>query len=217
MNEHTTDHLELYTIGHSNHEWSVFAALLRKNSITAIADVRSSPYSRFNPQFNRELLERMLNEDGVRYVFLGRELGARRDEPECYEGRQARYEKIAESPLFLEGIGRLLKGAKENRIALLCAEKDPITCHRMVLVCRTLRRYGLDLIHILDDGNVESNADAERRMMSATGVPETDLFQSQDELLEEAYRQQGLRIAWVEPEDEPSDGLAPARSEDYLE
>lgn len=214
MSDASVVHPQLFTIGHSTHEWPAFVALLRKHSISTMADVRSSPYSRFNPQYNREALERGLNEAGIQYVFMGRELGARRDESECYEGRQARYENIARTPLFLEGIDRVRKGAAEHRIALMCAEKDPITCHRMVLVGRALRTDGLELLHILEDGSIEANADAERRMVSATGLPESDLFRSREELVEEAYRQQGLRIAWVDPEDDSSGRTTPVRKED---
>ena len=199
----------LYTIGHSNHEWDVFAALLRQHSISAIADVRSSPFSRFNPQFNRELLERQLKVDGLQYVFMGRELGARRDEPECFEGRQARYEKIAKSPMFLDGIRRLQSGVTKHRIALMCAEKDPITCHRMVLVCRVIQAEGVECRHVLEDGSIETNAEAEERLLSLAGLSELDLFRSRDELLADAYEQQGLRIAWVEPEPVGEEGNTP--------
>jgi len=208
MKTQTNGHTELFTIGHSNHEWPEFVALLHQHSITAIADVRSSPYSKFNPQYNQNVLVQTLNDEGVQYVFMGRELGARRHESECYVGRQASYEKIAQSPLFMDGVERLLKGAKEHRIALMCSEKDPITCHRMVLVCKAIRTFGLQITHVLDDGRLETNAEAEQRLLAASGLPETDLFRSRDELIAEAYQKQAERIAWVEPEESSMDRLA---------
>ncbi|TVS09928.1 MAG: DUF488 domain-containing protein [Planctomycetaceae bacterium] len=201
----------LFTIGHSTHEWSAFAALLQQHGVTAVADVRSSPFSRFTPQFNRDMLTQSLKNERIAYVFLGRELGARRSEPECYVDRQARYELIQQSPLFNEGLERLRGGLRDHRIALLCAEKDPITCHRMVLVCRALRGDPIVIQHILEDGTLESNAEAEKRMHKATGVPETALTAPPEDLIEEAYKRQGRKIAWVESEEPQSDVLTPSK------
>ena len=95
----------ILTIGHSNHPWSVFVAMLRQHAVASVVDVRSSPFSRFCPQFNRDALERRLESYGIRYEFLGKELGARREEACCYEGRRAKYELIVQSPLFQRGRG----------------------------------------------------------------------------------------------------------------
>jgi len=190
----------LHTIGHSNHGSTAFVDLLRRHAIDAIADVRSSPYSRVAPQFNREPLATLLRSRGIQYVFLGRELGARREERDCYVGSQARYDLIAKSRLFREGIERVLAGAASHAVALMCAEKDPITCHRMVLVCRELRASGLDLRHVLEDGSIESNLDAENRLLDLADLPRGDLFRPRDALVEEAYDRQALRIAWTERE-----------------
>lgn len=192
----------LYTIGHSNHGWDNFVSIVQSHGITAVADVRSSPYSRFNPQFNRESMAHEFGRAGVSYVFLGVELGARRSEPECYSGQCARYDLIERSPLFQAGLQRLRAGLERHRIALLCAEKDPITCHRMILVCRALRGDAIRIEHILDDGSLESTRDAETRLLAATGMPESDLFLDREALVEEAYRRQGLRIAWTEPDND---------------
>ena len=175
--------------------------MLREHGITAIADVRSSPFSRHVPQFNREPLQHVLARCGVAYAFLGDALGARRDEPECYEGRTARYDLIARSPRFRAGLDRVRDGLSRHRIALLCAEKDPITCHRMVLVCRHLRGSGIEIGHVLEDGGCETHAEAEHRLMAMFDLAGDDLFRSHDDRLEEAYDRQGARIAWVEPED----------------
>lgn len=201
MSTHPPRQPGLYTVGHSTHEWPVFLDLLSYAGITAIADVRSSPYSRFNPQYNRDLLTHALKREGIAYVFLGDSLGARRSEVECYVGNQARYELIAKSPLFREGLDRVRKGVKEHRIALMCAEKDPITCHRMVLVTHALKREGIESQHIREDGTIESNDQAEDRLLDATGLPNSDLFQSRDDLVEQAYQRQGMKIAWSEPEE----------------
>ena len=188
----------LFTIGHSDHAADVFLALLRAHGVTALADVRSSPYSRWSPQFNREVLAATLEGDGVRYVFLGAELGARRSEPECYEDGKARYPLVARAPLFRQGLERVRRGAGNFRIALMCAEKDPLTCHRAILVCRHLRDSIPNIQHIREDGRLESHHELESRLLAVAGLPEGDLFQSREELLERAYDWQGERIAYEE-------------------
>ncbi len=190
----------LFTVGHSTHPIQVFLRLLTTNNVSAIADVRSSPYSRVNPQFNREALKAQLKMIGIAYAPLGHELGARTDDRSCYENGKVQYGRLARTSLFRAGLKRLLGGMQTHRVALMCAEKDPITCHRMVLVCHALRHESLDIFHIRADGSLETNAEAERRMVEAVSLPERDLFTSGDEMIEEAYRLQGDRIAWVEAE-----------------
>ncbi|MEX0713868.1 MAG: DUF488 domain-containing protein, partial [Pirellulales bacterium] len=126
-----------------------------------MADVRSHPYSRRNEQFNREQLAPALEAAGIRYVFLGEELGARRVEAECYEGRQVVYRRIAALPRFQEGLTRLRQGAAVYRVALMCAEKEPLDCHRTILVCRELREE-FHIMHILADGTTEDHAQTEK-------------------------------------------------------
>src|SRR5437879_613780 len=109
----------IYTIGHSVHDWQAFIALHARHQISAIADVRSSPYSSRFPQFDKSFLQTSLPRVNVKYLFLGRELGARRDEPECYVDGVARYDLIAKMPAFNEGIARIREGAKTHRIALM--------------------------------------------------------------------------------------------------
>ena len=156
---------QLFTIGHSSHAAEYFVGLLVQHKITAICDVRSFPMSRRNPQFNRETLKPFLKKNGIAYVFLGKELGARSDDPRCYENGRVQYHRLAETRTFYEGLARVRRGLHDYRVALMCAERDPITCHRMVLVCRYLRSPGLSIGHILSDGSVESHcaAAAERR------------------------------------------------------
>lgn len=202
-----TEPKHLFTIGHSNHELPVFLGLLEQHHIQAIADVRSSPYSRYAPQYNREALRDALKSRGLHYVFLGQELGARRSEPECYENGKARYPLIVRSPLFQQGLERLQRGLASYRIALLCAEKDPLYCHRLLLVCRQLRNHGLLIQHIREDGRLESQADAEERLLSELDLPPGDLFLSRSEMIELAYDRRDEKIAYVETDDSE---IAPA-------
>src|SRR6185295_1306071 len=187
----------LFTIGHSNHELPAFMALLKQHGITAIADVRSQPYSQYTPQFNREILDKALAAQEIVYGFLGRELGARREERECYVDGQARYDRIVNLPLFQKGLEHIRRGAASQRLALMCSEKDPITCHRMILVCRQLRQSkDLPVGHILETGALESNEAAETRLLAELGLPAVSLFETRAEMIEQAYDKQAELIAY---------------------
>lgn len=188
---------QIFTIGHSTHRLEQFVELLQKTGITAIADVRSSPYSRFNPQFNREMLEKTLKKQGIAYVFLGRELGARSDDPSCYEKGRVRYDRLARTEIFQIGLQRVRKGAEFHRVALMCAEKDPLECHRTLLVSRALEVQGVSISHILADGRLESHSAAMDRLIGVVGLSKMDLFRSKDELIEEACAIQEERIAYT--------------------
>ncbi len=199
----------LFTIGHSDHELPALLALLRRHAVDAVADVRSHPYARYHTQFNREPLAEALQQAGLRYVFLGRELGARRAEAEAYVGRQARYDRIVRLPAFVEGLARIRRGVATHRIALLCAERDPITCHRTILICRQLRADPLEICHIREDGQLESTEQVELRLLEVVGLPPSDLFRSREELVEEAYDRQAGQLAYVQTETPDAAGDAP--------
>lgn len=186
----------LYTVGHSTHHLDDFIALLKKHAITALCDVRSQPYSQFTPQFNRESLKQVLKNNGIAYVFLGHELGARTENPACYLDGKVQYHQLAQEALFKQGVTRVLKGMENYSVALMCAEKDPITCHRMVLVCREMRPLLAQIDHILEDGQIETNAAAEQRLMDLLKIA-PDMFKTKLQCVEEAYDRQGQKIAYV--------------------
>ena len=192
----------VFTIGHSTHALERFIALLEMHDITALADVRSKPRSRINPQFNREDLKKQLREAGINYVFLGRELGARSEDPSCYEHGRVQYDRIARTELFRHGLDRVQEGMKKYRLALMCAEKEPLECHRTVLVARHLAALGIPVQHILADGRLESQADLVDRLRRQLGLPESDLFRSHEDVLSDAYRIQESRIAYTTAEPE---------------
>lgn len=192
----------IYTIGHSSHTIVHFIDLLKMHGIEVVADVRSVPASSRNPQFNRDALKAALALAGIKYLFLGRELGARRSEREAYEGQIASYERIAGLPAFREGLDRVKKGAESYRVALMCAEKDPLDCHRTVLVCRHLRdTIAGSILHILADGSLQAHEQTERRLVADMGMnaDQVEMFSDQSEpTLERAYRKRGLKIAYQE-------------------
>lgn len=198
---------ELFTIGHSNHDPAHFLALLSAHGVTAIADVRSSPYSKYVPQYSKENLQHLLRETDLGYAFLGRELGARREEESCYVDDQARYDRIAQLPNFRAGLDRIRAESADHRVALMCSEADPLTCHRTLLVCRELLRQspGLRIAHILPDASVESHDDAMKRLVALHKL-EPELFgalSTQEGLIEHAQDLQAERIAYTRAMAEP--------------
>ena len=186
----------VFTIGHSTHTLERLVVLLRQHGITAVCDVRSRPYSRMNPQFNRETLSEHLRESDIQYVFLGKELGARSEDPQCYEEGTVQYDRLAKTELFRMGIERVRNGMRDFRLVIMCAEKEPLDCHRTILVARHLVLLGLDVQHIREDGTLESQAAALDRLRVLLKLPEEDMFRSREDVQEDAYRLQSERIAY---------------------
>ena len=159
--------MDLYTIGHSRHPIDQFIQLLKDHQIEVLVDVRSTPYSRFNPQFNKKSLESALPQRGIRYVYAGQYLGGRPSDPTCYRSgalptkgkdhlHQVDYLKVMGQPWFVEGIQRLLELANEQTTAIMCSEEDPIKCHRHHLISQYLmaRHPEVDVQHIRGDGTL---------------------------------------------------------------
>jgi uncharacterized protein (DUF488 family) len=145
----------VWTVGHSNHDFETFGTLLASQEIEFLVDVRSFPYSRFAPQFNREELEASLPPRGIRYLFFGDDLGGRPSSAAHYDvDGHALYGPMSEEPGFRAAIKRVLDGASSHRLALLCSEAQPHDCHRRLLVGRVLTHNGTELRHILPDGAV---------------------------------------------------------------
>ena len=191
-----TDQLSVFTIGHSNHPIEKFIDLLLLHRIDALADVRSAPASRFHPQFNKKSLAESLKQAGIAYVFLGRELGARSEDPTTYENGRVQYRKLAATPLFRSGIERVEQGARNLRISLMCAEKDPLDCHRTLLVSRALERDHVAVTHILADGALESQHDTMRRLLKVEPSGLGDMFDAEETLIELAAQRREEQVAY---------------------
>lgn len=186
----------LFTVGHSTHPIEVFVGLLKQHGITALADVRSHPYSRHFPQYSQEALRAALAREQIAYVFLGKELGARSENPACYRQGKVQYELLAKEPQFAVGLERLRTGMERFRIALMCAEKDPLDCHRAVLVARRVYESGTPVEHIHADGHLEKHVEMEARMLDLLKMSDADMFRSREEILVDAYRIRGEQIAY---------------------
>ncbi len=163
----------LLTLGHSSMEANEFVQLLRRHGIELLVDVRSQPVSGRFPQFNRAVLEKFLERHGIAYLFLGEELGGRPDDPAAYgPDGVVDYRACRRSYAFGAGIERLEREALSRRVALMCAEDDPLECHRFLMIAPELAARGLDLLHRRRDGSVETQAAAEDRLLRSTGFAE---------------------------------------------
>lgn len=166
--EENTKELVCYTIGHSVHNTEQFIKLLKCHSIQWAADVRSTPYSQRNPQFNRELIKSDLEENGISYMFLGDSLGARyNDRNLCFPDKPVvDFRKIRELDSFKKGINRIITGINQgHRIVLMCSEKDPFNCHRFALISYALAKEEVTVKHILENGEVVLNEELEEKLL----------------------------------------------------
>jgi uncharacterized protein (DUF488 family) len=190
---------EILTIGHSTHAPDRLLDLLHRHGVTAVADVRSSARSRFVEHVNAPALKALLGAAGIAYVPLGDALGARPRDRSVYVDGVAAHARIAATDWFRAGLDRVIAGAERHRICLLCAEKDPLDCHRAVLVGRHLKARGARVSHIHGDGALEPNAAFEQRLLAATRLDKPDLFATGDPV-ERAYDLRSRQIAYAERE-----------------
>lgn len=185
----------IFTIGHSTHSWSFFLDLIKPYNIDVLVDVRSTPYSKMALDFNRETLKELLEKENIRYLFMGDKLGGRSNDPDCIVEGRVDYYKIATSTDFQDGFRRLLKGTNEYTVALMCAEKEPLDCHRTILISRHLVDAGLTVNHILQNGQLEEHNETIDRLLLEEKLSQ-DMFRSKDEVIADAYRERGMKIAY---------------------
>ena len=175
------------TIGHSNHPIGRFVDLLKSGGVEAVVDVRSTPYSRRFPQFGRERLAQTLSAAGILYRYEGAALGGKPKDG-------ASYDALAGRPDFKDALERLIVGSADTTLCLMCAEKEPLDCHRCLLVGRALCEHGLTLGHIRPDGSIEAHAATEERLLALAGG-EADLFRGRADRLAHAYRCRARAVA----------------------
>ena len=200
---------QIFTIGHSNHSTEKFLNLLHLNGITAIADVRSSPRTRVNQDFSQPFIERVLREARIHYIFLGEELGARSSDESCYEKGRVVYDRLSKQSIFQDALDRIEMDSEKFRIALLCAEKEPLDCHRCILVSRHLTTRNLPVNHILADGSTETHQETIARLRHSLDLMnQRDMFNTDDDLTNMAYSLQEDKIAYEIPEDRTPDLVA---------
>jgi uncharacterized protein (DUF488 family) len=191
-----------FTIGHSNHAVQAWLALLLQNGVEVVVDARSSPYSKYVPQFDKELMQRSLEESGIRYLFLGAELGGRPANPAYYDAKgRVLYSRLCDDIRFRAAIARLETGMERFRVALVCGEEDPAHCHRRLLIGRVLCEHGHAMLHIRGDGRLESD----ETVAAETGKP---LIDTQPALFAELDEDQWRSTASVLPKKAPESSSA---------
>lgn len=185
------------TVGHSNLEIGAFVGLLVAHSVHEVVDVRSQPYSRYVPHFNREQLQQALDEAGIRYGFAGREFGARSPDPEAYdEDGRVRYSALRSTHGFERRMLEVIEMTRAGRRqALLCTEADPADCHRAVLVAHAIHESGVAVEHLRTDGTVENHAAFLERI---SGPP--DLFSGEGDRFARGLAARERVIAYVNPD-----------------
>ena len=200
--------MEIFTIGHSNYLADELMDRLKLYDINCVVDIRGTPYSKYNTQFNKEAIKETLIQKGYLYIYMGKEFAAQREDKSFYtEEGYADFEKVAFDKDFLNGIDRLKLGCQKGyKIALMGAMQDPLRCHRCILLGRALRRAGFDLKHILDDYSLASQEELEEALLkkycSSSSQMMFDLTKgtvlSREEMLKECYkkgnREIGLRV-----------------------
>ena len=187
------------TIGHSNHSPGEFLSLLRLHEVGEVVDVRTSPYSRYLPHFNHAPLAAMLEDAGIEYAFRGGELGGRPTDRSCYDSDgRVLYDRLAATEPFQDGISYVMRHADETRVALMCSEKEPMECHRGLLIAGALADLGAEVAHVLADGALESHAAALDRLLDGLKLPRHgDMFRSRDEVIGDALSRQARRVAYA--------------------
>ena len=171
----------IWTVGHSNHKIETFLDLLTRHRIEILVDVRSSPYSGYASHFNKEAIQDPIEQQGIKYLFLGDLIGGRAEGAEFYDddGRVL-YAKVARSEKFQQGIGRVMDGVAKYRVALMCGEEDPADCHRRLLIGRVLGERGVRVMHIRGDGRIESEEDLAAELQFQKTKGQMTLFDTEE-------------------------------------
>ena len=173
MGKKSTEPLSCYTIGHSNNTIDKFIRLLDDHNIDIIVDVRSSPYSKYVPHFNKEALGIKLNEQDILYLFMGDKLGGKYNDPDLlFSDGSVDYAKVSQTNEFIEGIRNVIEEIKSGKIlAIMCSEKDPFDCHRFVLISHQLEKRSITVKHILGNGDVVLNNVLEEKLLAKAVCP----------------------------------------------
>ncbi len=189
----------IFSIGHSNHSIEKFISLLKNSEVNMVVDVRSAPFSRMFPQFNQDALRKSLINHGIGYLFLGDQIGGRSNDPDDYLDGQVIYKSLASKEAFKAGIKRLREGSLKYQIAIMCSEKEPLDCHRTLLISEALVGNGVVVIHIHADGTRESHGDVLARLLALHKLSSPDLFSNDADRVQEALVLQEKKIAYQMP------------------
>lgn len=195
----------LFTIGHTNHSHEEFLKLLKQYNITYLLDVRSTPFSQYTSQFNKDVISEFLQANGIKYCHMGKFFGARPEDKTLYtKDNYLDFEKMRDSDLFKKGLDNVMRGlADGNNIVLMCTEKDPMDCHRAIMVARGFELQGVDVNHILPDGKLQNQKELDNRLLDKYFADRHQIsFVSniseipEEELIIDAYRKRNTEIGY---------------------
>lgn len=198
--------MEIFAIGHSNYPYSKFIEMIKKYNINCIVDIRETPYSKYNTQYNKECFRETLKKDRFTYIYMGQEFGAKRGSKQSYntEG-YADFEKVIQEGIFLNGIERIKNGIDMGyKIVLLGAMQEPIRCHRSIMVGRFLNKEGIDVKYILHEGNVVSQDYIDEELLNKYFSDKDQISidsllgkgQDKQEMIEEGYKLANKEIGY---------------------
>lgn len=189
--------MEIFAIGHSNYPYEKLIDMIKKYNVNCVVDIRETPYSKYNIQYNKEDLKESLNKDGFLYIYMGYEFGAKRQTRESYnEERYADFKEVIKEELFKRGVERLKKGIEMGyKIVLLGAMQEPIRCHRSIMVGRYLNKNGFNVRYILHEGDLANQQNIEEELLNKYFSERNQLSidnllgtnKSKDEMIEESY------------------------------
>lgn len=192
----------IYTIGHSNHDMEHFILLLKQYDINCIADIRSTPYSSYNKHFNKKNIRNVLLKNNIYYIYMGDQLGAKYDDSSLLDDNlRVDFEKVRKTTKFKEGINRLKLGLEgEYKIAIMCSEKNPIDCHRSILVSYSLAKNNIKVVHIINKNKTIEHEQIEKRLKEIYKKEwqQISFFNkpNNEKLLDYAYEKHNKEIAY---------------------
>jgi uncharacterized protein (DUF488 family) len=188
----------IFTIGHSNLDISDFINLLLANKIELVVDVRSAPYSKLYPHFNRNPLEVSLTKNSIKYIFLGDSVGGRSNNIKDYSKGRVMYKKIAEKKEYISSINTIIQNSSKYKIVLMCSEKEPLECHRTLLISRSIETHMVKILHIHREGQIESQSEAIQRLLKIWKLDSPNLFGEDAERIDEAFTKQESKYAYFD-------------------
>ncbi len=204
--------MQLYTIGHSTYPVEFFIERLKKNNVQFVIDVRSLPYSKYAPQYNSNSLKEVLKKQEVEYFHMGKAFGARQEDMKYYPNGYLDFELFRSTDIFIKGMKNVEIGLEKYNIALMCTEKNPIDCHRAIMVGRGFELDGVDIKHILYDGSVMSQSEFNNKLLDRFFPDRGQLSifdigneKSEEDYLKEAYSLRNKDIGF-RPESEKEGG-----------
>jgi len=188
----------IFTIGHSNHDIDAFISLLLANKVELLIDVRSAPYSKIYPHFNMIPLEVTLKNNFIKYIFFGKSLGGRSNNISDYSEGRVVYDRLAQKAEYISSINELISISAKYKTVLMCSEKEPLECHRALLISKSIEMHNVKIFHIHRDGHIESHTDAVRRLLKIWNLDTPDLFGEDFQRIDEALAKQEGKFAYFD-------------------